>query len=344
MPKGNTQRSADLPEGYSARAASWKDLESIEVLANLAALKSMGAEDTSREEIRMDWEDPNFNLEKDSQLVFSKRGKLVGMAEIFKFQNPPVRPYLWLVILPGEEHSGVGDYLLKWGELIAMKVIPLVEEKARVSMITHNVSGYPPLQKLLEGYRMQLMRHSFQMRIELEEAPPDPIWPDGIHVGGFDETEDLEAVYRANEEAFRDHFGAMREAFEAGFARFKHHMLSDEGYDPSLWFIARDGDEIAGVSLCRKFSLEDKEMGWVVELSVRRPWRRRGLGLALLQHSFVEYYRRGFRRVGLGVDASSLTGATRLYDRAGMLVHRQYDRYEKELRAGEELTRTELED
>jgi len=83
-------------------------------------------------------------------------------------------------------------------------------------------------------------------------------------------------------------------------------------------------------------------MGWVMDLSVRRPWRKQGLGLALLQHSFVEYYNRGFRSVGLGVDASSLTGATRLYEKAGMHVQRKYDRYELELRAGEELVKTEL--
>jgi ribosomal protein S18 acetylase RimI-like enzyme len=62
------------------------------------------------------------------------------------------------------------------------------------------------------------------------------------------------------------------------------------------------------------------------------------LGLALLRHSFNEYYRRGKRKVGLGVDAENLTGALRLYERAGMHVHRQYNSYEKELRAGKEIS------
>jgi ribosomal protein S18 acetylase RimI-like enzyme len=75
----------------------------------------------------------------------------------------------------------------------------------------------------------------------------------------------------------------------------------------------------------------------VNSLSVRRPWRRRGLGLALLQHAFGEFYRRDTMTVALGVDAQSLTGATRLYERAGMHVDRQYAVYEKELRPGREL-------
>ncbi len=49
-------------------------------------------------------------------------------------------------------------------------------------------------------------------------------------------------------------------------------------------------------------------MGWVGTLGVVREWRRHGLGLALLQHSFQQFYQRGKRKVGLGVDAQSLTG------------------------------------
>jgi ribosomal protein S18 acetylase RimI-like enzyme len=98
------------------------------------------------------------------------------------------------------------------------------------------------------------------------------------------------------------------------------------------------------MSLCLQHASEDKELGWVDTLGVRRPWRKHGLGLALLRHSFSEYYQRGFRKVGLGVDASSLTGAVRLYEKAGMHVHRQYDRYEKVLRDGVELATVELEE
>ena len=71
---------------------------------------------------------------------------------------------------------------------------------------------------------------------------------------------------------------------------------------------------------------------------MRRPWRHMGLGMALLLHSFREFYRRGTHKVGLSVDSQNLTGATRLYERAGMHVARQYDTYQKELRPGVELS------
>ena len=83
-------------------------------------------------------------------------------------------------------------------------------------------------------------------------------------------------------------------------------------------------------------------MGWVEELGVRRSWRKKGLGLALLHHSFAEFYRREKHSVGLGVDAENLTGALRLYERAGMHSdpNRRYAVYELELRPGEDLRTT----
>jgi ribosomal protein S18 acetylase RimI-like enzyme len=70
---------------------------------------------------------------------------------------------------------------------------------------------------------------------------------------------------------------------------------------------------------------------------VRRPWRKRGLGLALLRVAFREFHGRGYHKVGLGVDAENMTGALRLYEKAGMHVIRQFDLYEKEIRPGREL-------
>jgi mycothiol synthase len=44
------------------------------------------------------------------------------------------------------------------------------------------------------------------------------------------------------------------------------------------------------------------------------------------------------------VDASSLTGATRLYEKAGMRVLRQFDNYEKELRPGRDVSTQAVEE
>jgi ribosomal protein S18 acetylase RimI-like enzyme len=99
-----------------------------------------------------------------------------------------------------------------------------------------------------------------------------------------------------------------------------------------------EGNEIAGISLCRPVDIEDPESGWVNELGVRRPWRKRGIAYALLKHSFAAFYAHGQKRAALGVDATSLTGALHLYEKAGMHVARQFDQFEKEIRPGREIS------
>ncbi|HET8846927.1 MAG TPA: GNAT family N-acetyltransferase, partial [Ktedonobacteraceae bacterium] len=111
---------------------------------------------------------------------------------------------------------------------------------------------------------------------------------------------------------------------------YRRQITDNETFDPTLWFIAVEGDTVAGFALCGHY-LQDSI---VSDLGVRRPWRRKGLGLALLHHAFGELYRRGISKVVLGVDSENLTGATRLYERAGMRIELQYDTYEKALRAG----------
>jgi len=175
------------------------------------------------------------------------------------------------------------------------------------------------------------------MLVDLNEEPRAPLWPDGISIRNIRHPEDTEAVYRAEDEAFQDHWGYVETPFEDGFKQWKHYVFEIRKPDPALWFLAMDGDEIAGMVSCRAESDDDPDKGWVSVLGVRRPWRRRGLGLALLMQVFGEFYRRGKPRVGLGVDSNNLAGATRLYEKAGMHVQREYVTYESELRPGEEL-------
>jgi ribosomal protein S18 acetylase RimI-like enzyme len=125
-------------------------------------------------------------------------------------------------------------------------------------------------------------------------------------------------------EAFADEPDFEREAFE----HWHERRVADPDLDPGLWLLACQDDDIAGFSLASLSS----EGGFVDALGVRSPWRRRGLGLALLTRSFAGVYDRGARRVGLGVAADNPTGAVQLYERAGMRVAFRVDRYEKALR------------
>ena len=109
------------------------------------------------------------------------------------------------------------------------------------------------------------------------------------------------------------------------------HWSFGGAFDADLWFLAEDGSELAGILIARPERGGDDTLGWISVLGVRRPWRRRGLGRALLLHAFGELRRRGKLRAGLGVDGASPTGAVRLYENAGMRVVRRNDHWEKDL-------------
>jgi ribosomal protein S18 acetylase RimI-like enzyme len=94
-----------------------------------------------------------------------------------------------------------------------------------------------------------------------------------------------------------------------------------------------DGDQIAGTLLAS--DIDGK--GWIENVGVRRPWRRRGLALAMLLHSFAKMRERGIGYAGLSVDAQSPTGAPHLYDQAGLRLDQSYRLYEFEIRPGYEI-------
>jgi len=318
------------------RPALLDDVEAAVELFNTCDLADVGAAGFTVEDVRNEWGSPGFNPATDIRIVTTPAGQMVGYIEVWD-TVPHVRVWLWGCTHPDYRGQGIGAQLVRWGEERARQAIAKAPAGARVSMQIGALSNNQAACDLFQAAGFTLVRRSYRMAIDLDAPPPAPQWPAGVTVRTFAPGVDDEATYLAMEDAFQDHWGYVRRPFEEGFARWQHFSM-DGDFDPSLWFLAIDGGQIAGISLCRPYVYDDPAMGWVGTLGVRRPWRRRGLGMALLQHSFVELYQRGQRRVGLGVDASSLTGATRLYEKAGMRVIREYLTYEKELRAGQELS------
>ena len=110
-------------------------------------------------------------------------------------------------------------------------------------------------------------------------------------------------------------------------SNFREFFLRARGFDATLWLLAWDGEQLAGFALVYPEHGGDITLGWVGTLGIGKPWRRRGLGEALLRTAFHRLHERGLRRVGLGVDAENATGALRLYERVGMHVVRQADNW-----------------
>jgi ribosomal protein S18 acetylase RimI-like enzyme len=201
-------------------------------------------------------------------------------------------------------------------------------KKGKVNLVTRVSEKNRTLLQLFasNGYHSSLT--FLIMEVMLDALPPAPEWTEGISARKFMVGQDEEATYRADEEASQDKGYHDPLSYEDWVKRMGMNQAS---FDPSLWFLAceRGSAEIAGVALNRY--AKESSTGWVDHLSVRRAWRNRGIGKALLLCSLREFYLRNIRHVKLSVDSKSLTNAQRLYERVGMKTTEQYHIYHKEI-------------
>ena len=314
-----------LPEGYTMRAPSREDAEAVAALIHVSELADTGASDMSLEELTDDWH--SLDLAEEAVAVVAPDGTIAGYADVINRSFVTVSVYGY--VHPDFRGLGIGTYLISWGERWTRERMPNAPGDARV-VVQHFINRTNEgAQQLLKDLGYAPVRGVYVMETELDETPPQPHWPAGISVRTFVPDQDERPLFEAVEDAFRDMWGRPRGTFER-FVGITHR----ESFDPSLWFLATEGDEIAGATLCKTLAGE----GWVDVVGVRRPWRNQGLGLALLRHALAEFQRRGVRKVSLSVDAESITGAPRLYGRAGMRVRESYAILLKELRPGIDLS------
>ena len=318
-----------LDPSLSLRPAQWADLHAVaKLIYNVCEADGDATVAVTPEELEREWKNPGFVLEKDAWVVETSDGRIVGYEE---FSNRYAHASL---VGDGYVHHdfmgrGIGTAMMRALEARAREEMKLANPDLRV-FIRNGISiGDKVALEMHENEGYQTIRFSWRMEITLDDMPSTPMFPAGIELRPFVLDQHDHAVFEAHEEAFSDHWGHTPGTYE----NWQHRTTSREDFDPSLWYIAWDGDQVAGYSLCRYRN----GIGWVGTLGVRRPWRKRGLGEALLLHSFAEFYTRGQKIIGLGVDAANPTGATRLYQKAGMHVASEYVIYEKELRPGREL-------
>jgi ribosomal protein S18 acetylase RimI-like enzyme len=265
----------------------------------------------SQADLEDEWSE--LDLEQDVRVV-RVGGRVVGYAVIYK------RGGFWRVeahVHPDAFGRGIGTLIATGIEGDAARC---GIRKLQNSVLEADGAG----RKLLESLGYAVVRVFRELRLELDAVPPAPVWPEGLQVTAFDREHDARAFHAAHQEAFADHWDYP----PRDFLSWSRGHLESERFDPALWCVVRAGDEIAAGAICTS---ETYGGGWVDTLFTRRPWRRRGVGAALLRDAFTRLWEHGEHSIGLGVDAASDTGAFRLYERAGMAPALGWVIYEKQL-------------
>jgi mycothiol synthase len=297
-----------LPDGFSVRAATEADAEAASEVYRAAELAARGRSSLEPKDLLSWWRLADLStgtfLVHDGGRVAAAGTLLVR--DVAEFSG---------AVHPNYRGRGLGNAL-----------VGLAEERARAAGVrslrvdVHAEDGKAV--ELLANRGHRDVRHFYVMKIDVTEPPPPPEWPAGIRGHTF-RSEDAGAFHAVLTEAFAEEWGAVAMEFD----EWRRLRVEADDFDPGLWFVAREDNEIVGVARCERLY----GGGWVSSLGVRKPWRRRGLGLALLRCAFGEFHRRGERIVGLGVDSENTTGATRLYERAGMTLESEEVVYEKPL-------------
>jgi ribosomal protein S18 acetylase RimI-like enzyme len=214
---------------------------------------------------------------------------------------------------------------------LARKLLKLALERARSLPRSRSDKPYEiwaPLfqrefwkESLLEEEGLRHARSHYTMRRDGLQAVTLPPTLPGLQIEPWSEARDLE-FYTAMDEAFRDHWGYHQESYK--FYRSFYHRPD---WPREAWRMAvnESSGEIAGIVVtgidAATNALTGRQDGWIHELAVRKAWRRRGVGEALLRHGMLALRdQAGMSAAVLGVDTQNLSGANRLYERAGFRV------------------------
>lgn len=251
-------------------------------------------------------------------LVAEINGQVIAYSRVFwGKQLDGTRTYTSFgFLLPEWRRKGIGAAMLNHGERRLREIaanhphdgpryfqVFYVDETEKGTLALLEKAGYTPI------------RYGFQMKRDLSEPFPDAPMPEGLEVRPV-KKEHLRAIFDADMEAFRDHWGftpPTEERYQA--------WISQPDFNPSLFKVAWDGDQVAGAVQnfidTEENAEYNRKRGYTEGVFTRRPWRKRGLAKSLIVQSMRMFKEMGMTETALGVDAENLSGALRLYQSLG---------------------------
>lgn len=302
---------ATLPPDFLLRSPTRDDAQAIVDLLTIDA-NTVDYLHYTVNDLLAHWQTPDFNTDMNAWVVLTAQEEIIGYA----FVQGKAQPISIVCVHPDYRTRDIWPCLFACVEHRARQQMPT---QTPITLSTAFNEANAPAKHYVEQQGYRLVHRAWLMQIDLDSPPPPPQWPKGIMVRAFLPGQDEHLAHEVIQEAFQ-----ISQPFEEW-----EHTFTHESFDPTLWFFALDGERVAGAIFCYN---DHPQMGWIWDLAIRPPWRRRGIGMALLQHAFNEFYTRGQWKIGLDVNAENQTGATHLYRQVGMQRVREYYTYEKELR------------
>jgi mycothiol synthase len=300
-----------LPPGWTTRRPTLDDAPAILALVHACDMASIGEPDYTLDEVREMLTEPNTDMAVDCWLALDDEGAIVGWA------------------YPRNANGGDRDFadVYTWPErgtpalrpLFALLMARMAERAGEFGHNPYEVraGAIPTEQDLIDALTdagFVFLKQHARMQMSLDGVPltaPEP--PAGVIVRAVrDDEDDLRAVHSVIFQAFADtdHLGN-------DYDSWRKQLANESSVSFDEWFVAEADGQVVGALQSSDAGLDDNE-GWVKRLGVLRPYRKRGVGEALLRRAFAVYARKGRTKAGLGVDLENPTQAARLYHAVGM--------------------------
>lgn len=315
----------DLPPDHIIRRAQHHDRDVVCALVIAQQIADFGEPMTTEAKFHAEW--ARHLKERILYVVDAPDGETVACLSLVRAQNTC---YLILSQRDTVHCESITRVLVAEAEQIAIRCA-IDDDHVLLKCQVSERNGL--MKRVVEesGFSSNLSFLMMEIMLNACVVPtPDELTrslPDGILIRPFVVGRDERAVYEADEEANQDKSYASPMTYEQWIKRMG--MVRPE-FDPSLWLLACAGDTVCGVALNTHY----RNMGVIDHLGVRRAWRKRGIGMALMKHTYATFFARGIRRIQLNVDAHNPTRAPDLYRRAGMAVVNQYHIYSKVISSG----------
>jgi mycothiol synthase len=290
-------------------------------VADVVALKracdavEFGRPDTDDADVLADWDGTGFALDRDARVAVDRAAgeRIVGYSHAFEL-------YVEIVVHPDCNGRGIGTALREFAERRALEQADQGVE-VKIWQAPRRTNG--TAHRLLEAAGYTRGHHYVEMEVELDGEAPEPVWPAGVTVRTFELGRDEQACHALQNLAWSQYKTYEPTTFERWT-----DLTREPDFDPSLWFLADEGDDLVGMCLCREY----EDQSWITSLGVHPEHRGRGLGEALLRHAFAHLRVRGNVRAGLSVSSRNMQSAWRLYERVGMHDAGGWVAFEKVLR------------
>jgi len=319
-----------LPDGWSTRRPTLADVPEILKLAHASDIAAVGEPDFTTDEVREALTGPNTQPAEDCWLALDEHGQIVGWAYPDNATGGE-REFIEVYVWPQRGEPALGHLLELMLQRVAERATKFGHDPITVR------AGAIPKERAwiatLTGAGFEFHKQHARMAISLDPAAttaPEP--PAGVTVRlvNADDEDELRRFHATIEESFQD-----TDHPATDYPTWREQVAAESSVSYDEWFVGEVEGEWAGVLQSSDSAQADGE-GWVKFLAVLRPYRKKGVGEALLRRAFATYAGKGRGKAGLGVDLANPTQAARLYRAVGMTPQYEANIYQRTLAAAAE--------